>query len=390
LHYQCPSFAQFNAIAFYFISGLQHAISPTSAINIATGRALAGIGHGLIYITTIIYAGEIAVKHARGRILATLHVSTFLGMLIYSLYTVNSNPKTSLLDPNQITGIITLVCTAIAGICGYFLTHDSPVHLIQKDGDAEAKRVMMKLRNETEETTSLNEDFMELKTMVSEDQLLSSSIFSDGNIRPLLIMTVLRVFGVIVFNFPLNFVRAVFAIPHTGEYTSVLISGIRTASGLISLILLDRAPRFQLFFISSVPASMSLLIAAVTYAAGLLDIGDDATLVSVVLFDFMSGLAIIQLVGIFSAEAFPTTKKVNSLVVTIAVEYILHILLILLMMNTSYERGTILTIQFTCLVVMIMSVIFLILKLPATLKQSLRQTRDLFKGLVVVTEEQSP
>jgi Sugar (and other) transporter len=254
-------FIQFYSLGFYAISGILTIISPTEALTIGFGRMLAGIAHGCIYITAIVHAGEIAVKEMRGYLLASLHVSLYTGMFIYSVITANRSQNT--IDPNRLTGIITLVYV-IAGGFSYFFAHESPVFLIQRNRDGDAKQTMMQLRSETVETTTLNANFLELKAMVAEDERLSSSIFRDRNWRPLLIMTALRLLSVMAFNLPINFVRATFAVTQTGQHVSTLISGLRMVSGLVLLFTFDHLPRRKLFLPSAIPPCMSLLILSVS------------------------------------------------------------------------------------------------------------------------------
>jgi Sugar (and other) transporter len=347
--------------------------------TVLMGRFLAGFGHGLAYLTTIVHGSEIVVKEIRGMLFAGLSLCIILGAATATSFNIVFEFDEFTDSFGQILGILTLFYVVLAGLIGAFLTYESPVFLIQRNLDAKAKQVMMRLRNDTVETHEMLQDYQELKTMIAEDNELSMSIFQDGNLRPLLTLLVLRVLSVATFNFPLNFVRTTLLKPALGATVYVVITSVRSIAGMVTLFTADAFPRRYFFHVSGIGSAVSLSLVAILYTV---DENMNYTLMALVLllFDAMAGFGIAQLADIYSAEAFPLTKKVNSLLLTTVAENVLQILLVVSMMDMDAGRGTKMAILYTFTVVIGVAVVFLSFRVPETLKKTMRETRDLFRG----------
>jgi hypothetical protein len=368
-------------------------IAPGSASVITIGRVLAGIGHGLTYLTTIIHGSEIMVKEIRGMLFATLNFCVMSGGLTATaMNMVADDPEVEdFLDPNRVLGIITLCYAAMAALLGAFLTYESPVFLIQRNRDAEAKQIMKKLRNDTVETHEMLRDFHDLKSMVAEDDQLSRSVFRDGNVKPLVTIVVLRILNVLTFNYPLNSVRTILSRPLLTISVHLSIVGVRALVGMFTLLTFDVVRRRLFFMISAVGSIISLGLLTILYTVMDDTMSDLILAIAVLVFDCFAGVAIGQLTEIYSAEAFPTTKKLDSLIMTNIVENGLHALLVVSMINMPVERPTMLAILYTFTVAMIGCVVILAMRLPETLKKTIRETRDLFRGNggLIIDESQS-
>jgi hypothetical protein len=82
------------------------------------------------------------------------------------------------------------------------------VDLIKNGQEQEALRVLQYLRGENYETTTIRDDFDEMKIMTIEDKPIESGcILSDGNIRPLMFTLLLKISFVLSFNCLLNSIR---------------------------------------------------------------------------------------------------------------------------------------------------------------------------------------
>jgi hypothetical protein len=333
-------------------------------------------------LTTIIHGGEIAVKQIRGTIMSTISFCLACGMFSSFSQKIDLEIFADM-DPNRLVGWLTLLYVGIGGLFGYFLTYESPVYLIHKQCDNEAKRVMMKLQNDTLETHDLMHDFKELKLMVAEDKQLSSSILKEGNIRPLFVVMLVRIMGVLAFNYPLNRVRlSLMASTFSLYQAQYALSCTKFIAGLLTLFTIDLIGRRTIFKLSSIGSCVSLfglLLALVFKFNGLL------VIIVVLLYDIFSGLGIGQLTDIYSSEAFPTSKKTDSLISIIIVENLLQILLTLAFFKFGYTTeeisvGLATVIIFAFLMVSIFCIVILCPLLPETNQLSIRQTRDLFRN----------
>jgi hypothetical protein len=366
---------QFIALAIYTVSGVLFIAAPNIPTIIALGRICSGVGHGIIYLSTIIHGAEIVVKQIRGMILATPHYCLLVG--IFSGTAINMIPN----SPNstlglRLVGIATLIYVAMGALFGYFLIHESPVFLIQRHRELEARQIMKRLRNDTVETYEMVHDFDELRTMVAEDQKLSKSIFSDGNARPLIIISVLRLLNVLTFNSALNVVRLSLAQRFlTSQFVDFAVSGVRFLGGSLTLLTFDVVKRKKYFLVTSIASCIALSVLVILYNIVSVS-GDWAIAATVLAFDFFAGLAIGQLTDIYSSEAFPCSKKLDSLIATNVLENVLHVILVIF--QYYYSAYTI--ILSVSIALMAICTVFLIVKLPETMKKSIRETRDLFRG----------
>jgi Sugar (and other) transporter len=230
--------------------------------------------------------------------------------------------NSSAMDPNRVLGILQLGFVTLAGLIGAFLTYESPVFLLQRNREAEAKAVMKKLRSETTETQEIIDDFNDLKALVVEEGISITSVFRHGNLRPLVTIAVLRILHVLTFNFPLNYVRVAFIVPALTSSAQIVIMAVRTIVGSLTYLTFDCVPRRIYFFVSGFGSFASLAALTILYQ---IDSGMGVWLFAgvVLAFDALAALAIPQLTDIYSAEAFPLSKKVDSLCVVKLVENLL-------------------------------------------------------------------
>jgi Sugar (and other) transporter len=321
----------------------------------------------------------------RGLLMASLSFCLIIGSLTsVDIYEGGKHSFLPLFDnPNRIVGLVTLMYVALAAIIGGFLTYESPVFFIQRGRFEEAKGVMLKLRNETAETSDIRHDYKDLKAMVAEDEKLNGSIFQDGNLKPLMTITAVEVLSALTFNYPLNLVRVALSHPAQVLSTHLSISGVRSLVGFFSLLTFDLVPRRSYFKISGMGSIVTLVFLTICSTI------DESTWwlpVAVLLFDAMAGMAIPQLTDIFSAEAFPLTKKLDSLIFSKSVESLLQAGLVLAM--TGVNNGPVMRLAvLTSFSVLIAGfVIFLTSRLPETLNKSIRQTRDLFRDQKILQD----
>uniref|UniRef100_A0A1L8DEN6 Putative transporter major facilitator superfamily n=1 Tax=Nyssomyia neivai TaxID=330878 RepID=A0A1L8DEN6_9DIPT len=361
---------------------------PNESIVIILCRILAGISHGFIYITTIIHASENAVKEVRGLILGSIHFCIITSVFTTSILMAAGQETQGQeeFEPNMYIGIIGTVYSVMALPMIPFLTYESVVFLIERQRYSEAIRNMIKLRNESIETWEIKNDFDEAKLMVCEDIRSSKSIFGDGNLRPLLLMILVKFLFVLSFNYGLNMIKFLSVDDiFMGHWSSAFLFGIRACAALVALFFFDTFGRRIILAVSGGGKAISLLV------YGFLNLGVQGSYVAVIASEIFVGLGLGSVADILFSEAFSTRKKVLSMIVVNVIENALQIALILSLVNIStraYEDAFV----FTTGGLMIVITIFLYLQLPETRYMSLRQTRDEFRlvGNATYSRQQPP
>ncbi|GAB0088059.1 uncharacterized protein DMENIID0001_024390 [Sergentomyia squamirostris] len=378
----------------YYVGAILSVISnapligfPNESIVIILCRILAGISHGFIYITVIIHASENAVKEVRGMIIGSIHLCIIISVFTTTiLMGIGQEEHDDSFEPNMIIGIIGTVYSLMAIPMIPFLTYESVVFLIERQRYSEAIRNMIKLRNESVETWEIKNDYDEMKLMVVEDVRTSKSIFKDGNLRPLLLMILVKFLFILSFNYGLNMVKFLSVDDVLmGHWSSSWLFGIRMTVATFAIFFYDIFGRRIILAVSAGGTAISLLV------YGFLNLGVQGSYVGVIASEIFLGIGLGSVSDIFLSEAFSTRKKTLSMMVASICEYSVQITLILSLLNIptrSYEDAFV----FTTGGLMIVITIFLYLQLPETRFMSLRQTRDEFRlvGNATYSRQQPP
>lgn len=355
---------------------------PRSLYLLLVARVLIGFGHGYAYLTCIVHASEIVTQKLRGIIVATLNFCILSSILMTGAVSMSLNQEQHGFGTMQSLGITGLVFAVMGFILIPFFTRESPVSLIRQKKYDQAVSLMIQLRCESTETWSIKNEYNELKAMVEEDEQSSNNIFDGNNMRPLMLITLLRVGSVLSFNFGLNMIR----LRYTTTFTSddglnaavIVLMGIRMTAGMVTLFTIDIKGRRPHFLVSYGGSSITLILMGAIVAFN--DTSNLAWLITLlqILFELFGGLGIGVIADVYSSEAFNVIKKPNSILFTTMVEFILHAIII----STTFNIVSTTTYSWIFLVgsgtlIMIITV-FLHKELPETAKMSIRQTRNEF------------
>ncbi|CRL05511.1 CLUMA_CG018677, isoform A [Clunio marinus] len=207
------------------------------ATMILVARIIAGISHGISFISVLVHAGEICTPKLRGMIVSSIQISIFIGVFIASLSNMQRFAVgTYQINFNLITGIIGIVLTLGGLILLYFLHIESPVYFIRKQQSQKAQTIMMKLRNEDELSDETRNDLEDIHKMFGEDFTTRDEMFEKKNIQSLTWMIILRVAFVCSFNMPLNLVwlSSIFTTIDSGEIDPSAVSLIALFISYIS------------------------------------------------------------------------------------------------------------------------------------------------------------
>lgn len=366
------------------ISSVLFIVGYESYEAILISRILAGLAHGIVYITTLTHLTENLVKEIRGRSLAVINY-----MLITSIFVTTAIFGTTgeerLAKADMYFGIITLVHSLLGLLMIPFLTCESVSFLLRKGLEYEALTTMMKLRNETFETWTIRNDFQELKQMVSEDANDGLNIVTKGNLRPLILITAIRVLAFLTSNMILNAImigltQSVFS----GNADLSFIGGVALAFArfllaVISLFALDHFKRKRLLSITGGIMVIVLLVYTVLSLGFQLELEDNwLPALFFCVFQVLVSLGIDPLHHVLTAEAFNSSPKAYwSISFVTCIEHILHIVAIIIFMTITVNVYTMLFI--TAIGAFLLHLI-LEFYMPETKGLSVRQARRVFRG----------
>lgn len=375
------------------VGGILVIVLFNNAWLIALGRLIAGLGHGIAYVTTISHGSENAIKEMRGRLISSIHFLIYSSIFTLSIIMMYTYPFPGGIRTEQMVGILAIAFSLMGLAFTPCLTYESIVHLLYGNNEHQALENMIKLRSESGVTWNISNDLQELKLMVTEDRQKSRNITKDGNLRPLLLMLALSVLSGLSSNLILNtnlieitkksFIDHGEAINDTDlnmlSVATVILVTFRLAAGLIMILFGDLYSRKKILRLTAGVSAMSLLIAQILsrytldYTNGINWIPG----IFVVVFQIFVGAGVESLQHVLMSEAFSTAKKYWSIAFIAIVDSLIQIAIIGLSFISAGDIFV--SIFMYCSIVLIaLMTILLHMKLPETRGMSLRQARDEF------------
>ncbi|CAO1357373.1 unnamed protein product [Diamesa tonsa] len=357
-------------------SGLFY-LYPLDPLFIFIGRLLAGVSHGITYITVLIHGCEIAVPKIRGYVLTTIHLCLLIGVFTFST-NILRDENSLLFDANKQLGLYGLVYVGLGLILGLFLTRESPVFLIQQKREQDAIDIMIRLRSASSENRDICNDFDEFKTMLIEDAQSDEKVFDPNNRNSLFLIILLRISFVMSFNMPLNMIwlrgsAAQFDDSLT-DPSAMFLSGLRFVVTLVVMFAVDSRKKMLVITSTGLLGAIFLLM-AILFKFPPDVVGPMGIMFMASLFHFFGGLGIGTIGDIYSSEAFNTTNKPASIAFTSAIEFTLQLLLIFITFYVNISYFAMMTI-FCIIMFLVCNII--VFYLPETGKMSLREARNQF------------
>lgn len=357
-------------------------------------RSMIGFGHGYAYLTTIVHASEIVTQKMRGITVATLNFCVMSSILVCGAFTMGLDRDKHGFGAMQWMGITGAIYAVMGFIFVPIFTRESPVQMIRQKKFDQAVSLMVRLRNESSETWSIKNEYNELKAMVEEDETSTPNIFTERNIRPLLLITLLKIGSVLSFNFGVNMIRlkygTMFIADDGTDLTVMALMGFRMAAAAFSLFTIDAKGRRIHFLVSFGGTSAALTVMGIVVAFTSSDISWIFNVLQIVL-EVAGGFGVGMISDVYTSEAFNTIKKPKSIMFTTAIEYILHVVIIAITYNITSTtfHWIFLTGSGICILAI---TIFLHKELPETAKMSIRQTRNEFlkAGEIVFSGSKMP
>lgn len=317
------------------ISSIILLVQPGWSLLILTGRAIAGVAHGIGYVTVLVHAGEVSTPKHRGTFVSTVQMSIFIGVLLltsFNFQSVDWSRDFAALEFSIWVGIIGLTLVLFGVPLMYFFHEESPMYYIKKQQSQKAQDLMMKLRRETELTDDARLDFEDLYRLVAEDLADGSGVFEPRNLRSMIVIICLRLAVVCAFNMPVNIAWIEAASPNIREGdtdpTAFTFASIRLSALVIVLLFIDSCRRILGIVALSGTGLVMLLL---TISTVVTEIGANATLMvwMAVLFHTFGAFGVGLHADIYSAESFSSIRKPFSIAITVFFECTIQSLLVL-------------------------------------------------------------
>jgi hypothetical protein len=356
-------------------------------------RAMIGFAHGYAYLTVMVHASEIVTQKMRGIIVASLNFCLISSIMVCGGLTMGFDKDKHAFGSMQWMGIVGIIYSVMGFVFIPIFTRESPVQMIRQKKFDQAVSLMVRLRNETTETWSIKNEYNELRAMIEEDEASKSDIFTDRNVRPLMLITLLKVGSVLSFNYGVNMVRLHYTTMFVSEEVNSTVMGlmaIRIVAACGTLFTIDSLGRRFHFLISFGGSAACLILMGIVVAFTSSNISWMFELLQIPM-EIFGGLGIGMISDVYASEAFSTLKKPKSILFTTVVEFGLQAAIIAITHNPTSPTLHWIILVGSGIFVLIITVT-LHKELPETAKMSIRQTRNEFlkSGEIVFSGSKMP
>ncbi|XP_053685688.1 uncharacterized protein LOC128735220 [Sabethes cyaneus] len=355
--------------------------------SIFIARILGGMAFGSAYLSTVIHAGEIASDELRSTIVGFVNGSLMVGYLLHA--TINSLILyDDSMEPTQIYGIIAILAAVSSGVCATFLTRESPLFLLNREGEMAAADTIAKLRQEPIDSPVVFAELVEAKIVVLDDPEHHASLHKEGNLRPLSLLIICAIIKALSFNLIINLLQ-LYAIDEINAWWNiqdynlapVLMILIRLVVAFAGIQTVDRLPRKLLFTVPSFVSGVLLLVAGIFYQTNRSELSSATVVPLFLVYQLVSASGCSSTGDVYCSEAFPPKKKVLSVALVQSVEQLVHVVVLSIAFSPKFSINEPIfgSILLAAGVPILVGSIVLQVLLPETKDVSLRQARVLFE-----------
>lgn len=300
-------------------------LASNNIVALIIARLCSGYTFGLLYVTLIVMAGEIAPNQSRGLYTSLVYFFTFVGAFLFAL--VNMFYKYQ--NVNQTIGWISLGLLLAAMPFYYFFALETPHYHCMKNNHSEGLQTLLYLRNERVISNSRKEEFVMIQQSVARDTQSPAELPVLRN-RIFYILVLLRFPVLFSFNQLLNRSQLhiiVLGMAPDSDYLfqPLLLAGIHVIIGLFAMCTIDRIKRMFFFTLPLLMAAVMILITGIASR-----IQDFYPFMFIILFEIFHGLGIGMTVDVLSGEGFAMQKKGIALSLLNGVYMLGHIVLIII------------------------------------------------------------
>lgn len=378
----------------FIITGILLLLAPSITASVVTVRTLTGFATGIIQLNYLVQGAEVSVSKMRGIVLSTFSITYAAGICASAVIQLLDTDKNEF-QAYQIIGILHIILTIFAELSHVFFNAESPVFLLENNDLEGAVRTMMKLRNESIDSWDIRNDVQEMALMLDEDRSVEDrSVFRQGNLRPLCLISATILLPVLCSNFPLNIIKiktvdTLITTNNNYFYGEVILVSIKLFTTIVAVYTVDFFGRKRPLFISALGAG--LMVEAIGI---LLWLSKRSTLYltesawGFIALEVLVNFGCTFLPYVYVGEAFCTPKKTLSIAFVLSLENFIQIIMLVstygyLMRRQLAEIYLIPTI--IGLFTVILSLILMWL-LPDTSNISIRESAKKFRNLPTAVE----
>lgn len=342
---------------------------------------LAGIIYGINHVTVICHAADNSAREIRGTVVRLIAYSKWFIILWASqVYSIAYPTFWTFVEIAYVYAIVAI----LAGLAIWFFAFNSFAQSLEKrENEDTIKSNLIKIRNDFNYPRRAQKAVDELKLQLSEDQTDGNNIFTNGNLRPLVLVTGARVLSLLVNNIPiLGIITSLFYVCFLYD-DDTTDNPITAFSDVLSVVLLLKflIGFGSIFIADCISLNRVYYITAIIWAVSYIvlhHVTDWLISVLVILVFFIVGLGLEAVSYNQLSEAFPLTKRAWSIAAIHIVECVLEILLL-----AWYLLAFPAIFVYVIAIVIIVISVCLFIWLPNTHPETLRNARDLFNTTVV-------
>lgn len=362
---------------------LLHIIWDRNYASIVIGRLLISLSHGIVFLAIITQAGENASRNMRGTVLSTLNCILYLAIFISAHVTAAVDVNADF-SAERILAIISLIFISASIICTITVTVESVPFLLRKNQAPIAMENLKHLRDTTVETPQITRELEEISSMIIQDKQDDENPFTNGNVKPLILVIAIRLMAALTNNFLLNYVLiglCELILSGNYRYAPLLVVAPRLAMSILQVFYADVLGRKIQIIISATLAGLTLIGLGIVFNTVNITIFVNYYIPSIfcIHFQLFCGMAIQQMADVYLSEAFSTAKKPWSLSFVLGLEHLFHIFMIGMAFTTITSAGLYAMLYISGVLIFGMGII-LIFTLPETKGKTMKQARDLFRS----------
>lgn len=346
---------------------------------IAIARFIAGCCYGFAYVTTTVQIGDNNWKTIRGHTGAIIPATTLVALLVPSAFKqiCSEHSDHRVFDPFTLTYLTWLILLILAW--NWKSDFEAVTWYLKSNRIDEAKAMYTKGCYPIVHPKEIQAELDEKALMLSEEkcELHSSTIFSHGNWRPLVLMICLRLLSIWTFNLFLLAVTGSIIDKKIAFFMQAILIYLRLTSMLPVRICLDKFGRRWLLLISGIGCEIFSIPLAL-HILGNRDLPLEMIQICCYLIHAFASFGIEPVTHIYTIEAFALTKRNASVAFVACIEYFGHGLIMFLWLNAYFFPLNFMLIMMPFFV--LLSTIILFVKLPETKGKSLRECRNAFNG----------
>lgn len=372
----------------FIITGILLLVAPSTVVAVVIIRTLTGLATGIVQLNYLVQGAEVSVSKMRGIVLSIFSITSVAGIcasVVIQLLDVVGDG----FQAYQVMGILHLVITVFAILAHLFFNAESPVYLLQRDELEPAVRTMMKLRNESIDSWDIRNDIQELTLMLAEDRDLNRSLFRQGNLRPLCLITATILLPVLANSYPINVVKiktvdTLITTKSDYVYGAVILVAIKLFTTIIAVFAVDFFGRKRPLYISALGSGLVAMAVGILLRLSRFDSisAIEATWCCVGL-EVITNFGCTFLPYVYAGEAFCTPKKDLSIAFVLSLENFLQIIMLTstygYLVRRTMDEVYLLPIVLGGLLVIVSSVLMWLL--PDTSNISIRDSAKKFRNL---------